>query len=274
MYHLINENNIRFSLKDFVNKAFIPRVAGLGYKRNLSYVKVGNYYKTNYDEIAQGTLSGTMVFKTYQHYLDFVEFVESAGALRIIYNPIGTEYFRDVDFEGIRDVVDKGSRTEAEVNFFCKSLWYTATDTRFTIEDIEGGSQYDLEFPYTFNDFASTDVVVVNDGHTESQLLVEFFGFIENPKIELYKNGVLKYSVEFDITVPSGSKLIYSAQDDLNYVYLQDESGVKTNVIDVLDLTKDNFFNIPKGTSKIVVTSDSGLFSRVTFTIISLYKSV
>jgi hypothetical protein len=274
MFYLINQNNVRFCLKDFKEKAFVPSFKGLGYKNKLSYIRVGNYDQLSYKEVAQGTLSGTAVFSDYQNYLDFVNYVEGSTALRMIYKPLTTEYFRDVELEGITNVVKGSSTTEAEVDFDCKGLWYTATDTRFTVEQIEGQSSYDLLFDYTFNDFASTELFVTNSGHTDAQLVVEMFGFIDNPVIQLFQNNVKLYEVSFTKEVLADEKLIYSARDGQTYVKHIDDLGVETNAISTLDLTKDNFFQIPKGVSKIVVSSDGGLSSRIVFRIITQFKGV
>lgn len=273
-FYLINENNSRFDLKNFSQKAFIPSVKGLGYKHNTSFIKVGNSYQMDYQDIAQGTLRGTTMFSTYANYLDFVSFVENAQSLRMIYMPIDTEFFRDITLQGIENVVDNGNVVEAELSVFCKGLWYKSTDTRFIIEEIAGQSQYDLLFDYTFNDYASVDVVFNNIGHAEAELLVEFYGYIENPMIELYQDDVLQYTVLFNKTLQVDEKLIYSARDGQNYVVFQSTAGVQTNAISTLSLDNDNFFRIPKGYSKIVVSSDSGTVAQVVFTIITLYKGV
>jgi hypothetical protein len=274
MFYLINENNVRFGLKEYATKAFIPSVAGMGYEHNLSFIKVGDTYQNSFKEIAQGTLSGTAIFKNYENYLSFVKFVEGAESLRMIYKPIDTEYFRDVVFKGITKVIRKASTTEAEVNFFCKGLWYTATDTRFTVENIEGQSSYDLLFDYTFNDFASTELFFTNNGHTDAQLIVELYGFIENPVIQLFQNNVKLYEVSFTKEVLEDEVLIYSAKDGHNFVKHIDALGVETNAIATLNLTKNNFFKLPKGTSKIVVSSDGGLFTKIVFRIITQFKGV
>jgi len=228
----------------------------------------------DYQDIAQGTLRGTTMFSTYANYLDFVSFVENAQSLRMIYMPIDTEFFRDITLQGIENVVDNGNVVEAELSVFCKGLWYKSTDTRFIIEEIAGQSQYDLLFDYTFNDYASVDVVFNNIGHAEAELLVEFYGYIENPMIELYQDDVLQYTVLFNKTLQVDEKLIYSARDGQNYVVFQSTAGVQTNAISTLSLDNDNFFRIPKGYSKIVVSSDSGTVAQVVFTIITLYKGV
>ena len=272
-FSFINENNTRFSLRDFSQKAFIPSVSGLGYKNNLTFVKVGNLYKTDNKEIAQGTLSGTAIFSSYEHYRDFVNYVESSESLRLIYKPIDVEYFRDVEFGGVPSPTKKGGLVEAEISLLCKGLYYTQTDTRFTIEEVTGQSQYDLLFDYTFNDYASVNVVFDNVGHADAQMVVEFYGYFVNPKIELIQNDVVIRSVDFNITVEVGEKLIYSAQDGQNYVVL--DNGIsQVNAVSSLSLNSDNFFQIPKGTSKIVCSSDGGTFTKIVFRILTSYKGV
>lgn len=273
-FYLINENNTRFNLKDFSQKAFIPSIKGLGYKHNTSFIKVGNTYQNDYQDIDQGTLSGTAMFSSYSNYLDFVSFVENANSLRLIYVPIDEEYFRNVTLQEITNVVNKGNIVEADLSLYCNGLWYKSTDTRFIIEDVAGQSQYDLLFDYTFNDYASIDVVFNNVGHVEAEMIVEFYGFIEKPKIELYQNNELKYTVEFNKTIQINEKLIYSARDGQNYVVFQDASGVQTNAVSTLSLTNDNFFRIPRGYSKIVVSSEGGTVAQVVFRILTSYKGV
>jgi hypothetical protein len=273
-FYLVNQNNIRFSLRDFQQKSFIPSLKGLGYKHNIDFIQIGNYFKKDYKEVAQGELSGTIVFSSYQHYLDLISFVESADSLRFIYKPIDTEYFRDIEVRGITDTTKSGGLIEAEISFSCKGLYYTENEQIFSVEEIEGESRYDLLFDYLFNDYASADVTFVNDGHDTAEIIVEYYGAITNPKIELYVNNVKTYEVNFNVVIPLGSKLIYCVKDGNNYVVVQNDLGVQTNAISSLDITKDNFFKIPRGTSSIRVSSDTGLSTKVVIKIFTAYKGV
>lgn len=272
-YHLANENNVRFNLRDFTQKAFIPSLKGIGHSRKTTFVKVGNYYKSDYTENAQGVLSGTVLFSNYAHYRALVDFIENASSLRLIYKPLDVEYFRDVSFKGLSDLSEQGSVIELSLSLECKSLWYTSANQVFEIQEIVGESRYDLEFDYIFNDFNSGDVVITNNGHTEAELMIQFFGYILNPVIELYQNDVKKYTVSFDKEVLAGEKLIYSARDEKPYCFFE-SGGVMTNAISVMRLDNDNFFKIPKGTSKITIQSDTGIFNKVTFTIFTAYTGV
>lgn len=273
-YSLINENNVRFSLSNFRETALIPSLNGIGYEHNSEYVRVGNNYKLESGEIKQGQLSGKIQFKKYSMYLDLIEYIEQSENLRLIYKPISTEYYRDVDFNGITGVVLKGSLTECDIAFDCTSLYYTEDNKKFVIESIEGESRYDLPFPFTFNDYSGLAIDCNNRGHVEGELLAEIFGYIINPVIELYVDGKLRSRVMFDITVGEGQRLLYSTKDGDNYIALEDTDGTQTNIPNCLKLANNNFFKIPKGRSILKITSDSGMLNKAVFRILTAYKGV
>lgn len=273
-YSLINENNVRFSLTDFTNQSFIPSLKGLGYENSFTFIRVGNKFKTDYKELTQGVLSGTVIFKSYENYRALITFIENANSIRLIYKPLDVEYFRDVELGALSDPIRRASTTEVEITLHCNSLYYTENQEVFSVEAIEGQSQYDLVFDYVFNDYATAEVTYTNPGHVDSEMLVEFYGYLNNPKIELYVNNALKYEVTFNIEVEANQKLIYSVRDSNMYVLLEDELGVQTNVVSCLDITKDNYFKIPRGVSSIRVGADSSIFTKIMFTIFTAYKGV
>lgn len=272
-FFIINENNVRYNLKN-IDKAIVPSVSGIGYEYNKSYVRVGNVYKLDKTEIQQGSFAGTVIFKKYEEYQRFVSFIEGSDDLRIIYKPIDIEYFRDVEFVGITNVINHGDHTECELMLDCKGLYYTEDSKRFVVEDVEGESRYPLPMPFTFNDYSNIAIDYDNKGHSDGEIIAELFGYMDRPTIELYRNGVLKYKVAFDVVVEEGQKLLYSAKDGDNYVVLEDVDGLQTNVVGCLTLENDNFFKIPKGRNILKVTSESGVLNRVVFRILTAYKGV
>lgn len=273
-YTLINENNIRFSLTDFTNQTFIPSLKGLGYENSFTFIRVGNTFKTDYKELVQGILSGTVISSSYENYRSLINYIENSTSLRLIYKPLDIEYFRDVEFGGITDPIRRASTTEAEIRLHCNGLYYTENQEVFSVEAIEGQSQYDLVFDYVFNDYATSEITYTNPGHVDSEMIVEFFGYLNNPKIELFVNDVLKYQVTFNIEVQENEKLIYSVRDNDMFVVLENELGIRSNVVSCLDITQDNYFKIPRGVSSIRVGADSSIFTKITFTIFTAYKGV
>lgn len=274
VYSLINENNEWLSLSNFKETALIPSFYGVGYEHDETYVRVGNSYRLENREIKQGQLSGRIVFKEYSKYLELIEYLEDSESLRLIYKPIDTEYYRDVIFQGITGVVVKGAVVECDINFNCKGLYYTQDDRRFTLEAIEGESRWPLPFPFTFNDYSNISITYNNRGHTDSEFVVEIYGYTEKPELKLFIDGVLKYKVSFNVTIQEGEKLLYSAKDGNNYVAIQRADGSQEYIPNCLNLESDNFFKIPKGQSVLKVSTDSGVRNKVVFSILTAYKGV
>ncbi|MBS4538220.1 hypothetical protein GOQ27_07080 [Clostridium sp. D2Q-11] len=272
--YLINELNEKYNLRNFKDTTLIQRLNGLGYENELSYVRVGNYYKRDNKEIKQGELSGTLVFDDYLKYQNFIDYIERSQNLRIIYRPLDTEYYRDVDFKAITNVIKNRGTIECELVLCCKSLYYTEDNKRFVIEEMEGESRYSMPFPFQFNDYSSVAVAYNNTGHIEGEIIAEIYGYTQKPSIELYLRDKLKYKVVFDITIEKGQKLIYSARNGNNYVALEDEEGNQINIPNCLKLENDNFFKLPTGFSRLKITSDTGNINKIVFRIITAYKGV
>lgn len=273
-FSLINEVNERYSLKNLKETAFIPSVGGFGYENNMSYVRVGYSYKLESNEMKQSELSGTVIFSEYAKYQEFINFVEQSKSLRVVYKPIDTEYFRDVDFNGITGVKPKSKTIEGEVKFNCKGLYYTEDNKRFVVEEMAGEARYPILFDASFNDYASVAIDYNNVGHSEGEILTEIYGYCEQPTIELYVNGIVKYKVMFDIVIQEGQKLLYSSKDGDNYVVLEDVDGTQTNIPSCLKLENDNFFKLPKGVSTLKTTSATGVMNKIVFRILTAYKGV
>ena len=273
-FSLINELNERYDLKNFTTTALVPSINGLGYENNMNYIRVGNAYKVDRNELTQGIISGDVVFADYTKYQDFIEFIEQSETLRVIYKPIDTEYFRDVDFNGITGVSRKRSTIDCGIQLNCKGIYYTEDSKRFVVEELEGESRFPLPFPFTFNDYSSVAIDYYNKGHAEGEILAEIYGYTQQPTIELYVNGVLKYKVFFDLTIEEGQKLLYSAKDGDNYVVLEDIDGTQTNIPNCLTLENNNFFKLPKGVSALKTTSATGAMNKIVFRILTAYKGV
>lgn len=109
-FYVENELGQRFSLMDAENDCFFNSPAGLGYSYNIEYAQIGNDFIQNIRKISQGAINGELIFKKYENYKKFIDFIESATNLKIAYKvPFEngfTEYFKDIDVLS----VDKGEK--------------------------------------------------------------------------------------------------------------------------------------------------------------------
>lgn len=274
VYSLINENNEWYTLSDVKEYALVPNFAGMGYEYDRAYVRVGNSYRLEKKELKQGRLAGVATFKDYSNYLEFVEYLENSKELRLIYKPIDIRYYRDIDFSAITGLVVKGKIVECDIMFDCKSLYYTEDNQRFTLEAIEGESRWPLPFPFIFNDYSNISITYNNRGHTDAEFIVEIHGYTERPELKLFVGGILKYTVNFNVTIQEGEKLLYSVKDGNNYVAIQRADGSQEYIPNCLSLESDNFFKIPKGECILKVSTETGVRNKVVFTILTAFKGV
>ena len=273
-FYLINENNIRYDLQDIGVHAFLTQPSGLGYGRDLRYVKVGHSFRKKTDEPEQDIINAIVNLDGYEKYQEFVNYIENSTDLRLIYKPIDTEYFRNVDFNSITKTELRGRWLQCGIRLNCTGLYYTEDNRRFTLETIVNEARWPLPFPFIFNDYSNVEFNFNNVGHADAEFLAEIFGYLENPVIELYVGEKLKYKVVFDIIIQENEKLLYSAKDGDNFVSIEHADGTQELVADCLRLENNNFFKLPKGLSTLRVESDTGALNKVVFRILTAYKRV
>lgn len=145
-FYLENEYGVRLNLNS-PDVGFLTSPSGLGYSMKANYVNIGNSYLNSYMNTNQAEIKGTLVFggrNPYESYEKYVDFVNSAQKLRIVYVPFTGEYFRDVDMVSI----DKGEMGKGvlscAVSFKCRSLFYINKEDRFVIERSEGELRFDF----------------------------------------------------------------------------------------------------------------------------------
>lgn len=273
-FYLVNEKNIRYDLQAVRTYGFLSDVSDLGYENGYSYTKIGETFHRDSQETKQRIITGIVSVWGYENYAPFIDYLENSEDLRLIYAPVDKEYFLDVDVESIGKGERKGHFLQCPIKFNAKSLFYTDTETRFVVETVEGDSSWDLTFPFVWNDYAELALPYVNLGHTEAEMIVEIYGPAQFPSIELYVNDVRKAKVEFNISIPEGQCLIYSARDKENFIMLEDDTGTQTSIPNVLKLENNNFFKLPKGACTLKVKSQTGYLYKVIMRILTAYKGV
>lgn len=106
-FYIENETGQRFSMMNVEEGCFLSSPTGLGYGYETEYSQIGNDFIPNIRKITQGQVGGELIFKDYDFYKNFVDFVESAEFLKFVYKvPLEngfTEYFKDIDIS----IVDK-----------------------------------------------------------------------------------------------------------------------------------------------------------------------
>lgn len=113
-FYIENDLGQRFSMMDIENGCFLNTPTGLGYGYQTEYSQIGDNFIQNIRKIQQGQINGELLFKTYDNYKKFIDFVESANFLKFVYRvPYEnsyTEYFKDVDISTIEKTEKRNRR--------------------------------------------------------------------------------------------------------------------------------------------------------------------
>ena len=104
-FYIENETGQRFSMMDIEKGCFLSSPSGLGYSYDIQYAQIGNDFIQNIRKLTQGQIGGELIFKKYDNYKKFIDFVESTEILKFVYKvPFDngfTEYFKDIDISNV-----------------------------------------------------------------------------------------------------------------------------------------------------------------------------
>ena len=275
-FYIDNEKNERFSL--WGNRVYMVDPSGLGIKHDASYIRIGNSFLRNKMHVAQSKVSGKIEFMdpgANKKFVEFYNFCAGSEKLYLVYDPgDGTEYIRDIDIGEVKKTERTGGTLPITINFNCKSLYYLKNNNRFIFEAGSSEKRYDYAYDYSYGDYGTYEAAIVNNGHVEAPFECVIYGYCTDPAIHIIKDGVLLYEVVFPVAVEEGEYIRYSSRDGMLEATLVSLDGSERNLMPILDISNDNFFNIPIGNSKIMFNSSSESTNVITATIYKMYEVV
>ena len=274
-FYIENEINERFSL--WGNRVYMVDPSGLGIKHDASYIRIGTSFLRNKMHVAQSKIGGKIEFLdpgANKKFNEFYNFCAAASALYLVYDPgDGTEYIRDIDISEVKKTEKTGATLPISVDFICKSLYYLRNNNRFVFESTSNEKRYDYRYDYEYGDYGTYEATIDNNGHVAAPFECVIYGYCVNPAIRIVKNNETLYEVEFPVAVEEGEYIRYSSRDGMLEAMLVSGS-IETNLMNLLDIAKDNFFKIPVGNSKIVFDASSESTNVITATIYKMYEVV
>lgn len=275
-FYIENEINERFSL--WGNRVYMVEPSGLGVKHDANYIRIGDSFLRNKKmQVSQSEIGGKIEFLepgANKKFNEFYNFCAAASSLYLIYDPgDGKEYIRDIDILEAGKTEKTGATLPISVKFTCKSLYYLRDNNSFLFEPDESEKRYDYRYDFAYSSNGAYEAAVNNSGHVEAPFDCIINGYCANPAISIVKDNKTLYEVVFPIAIEEGEFIRYSSRDGMLEATLV--SGNKeTNLMNILDITKDNFFKIPVGNSTIVFSSASTSTNIVTITIYKMYEVV
>lgn len=162
------------------------------------------------------------------------------------------------------------------ITFDCLSLWYKQNTIVYNMEGQEDELRWDFTWDSRFTDYDVRSLKHINDGHVEAPILVEIYGHVINPEIQLFIEGELYQTVKINIEIAEYEKLLYGTKENEFYINKQNTDGTLTSLfsLDYIDFYNDNVIRLPKDKScEIRLTGDNEILNAKV-TILNFYKAV
>lgn len=277
-FYIENELGQRFSMMDIEKGCFLNSPTGLGYSYDIQYAQIGNNFIQNIRKLSQGQISGELVFKNYDNYKNFVDFVESGKNLKFVYKvPYEngfTEYFKDIDISIIdKTEIGQNGFLMVPATFNAKSLWYEAQEVVYTIDSVSNELRWDFQWDAIFTSYDSRNITFENKGHEEAPFKLELNGEVIDPIITILEDNVEVKQLDLTgLTIGAGEKFIYNTKDTEQQI-IKKSNNTETNLFSFLNPNFINFYKLRKGVSTIRLEADGEITSGK-LTIYVQYKAV
>lgn len=265
-FYLINENKEKFSLMDYNNYCWLREPKGLGYSYIDNYEQINNAFINRLRKLEQGIINGTGRFKNYDNYKKFVNFVELSKKIRfgykIPFKDLSITYYKNVEIKSVSKsyILDEDEPLDEEIQFNCLTMWYQDQETVYTVGDED--IIWDFVWDSHFADYRSRSIIFENDGHTTAPLQFEMSDYLINPKVYVLFNEEKIFELELP-SIENGEKIMYSSKEMELYYKKQNLDGTFTNLFKepYVDINKNNMFELPKGTSEIVMEAENDILN-------------
>lgn len=252
-FKMLNANGQEYDMTR--PEALFYKPDGLGWGEDASVEAVGLSYVLTEKKPQKPNPKGSMVFRNYQEYQVFLEFLQ-VGGLVLCYKPIDTWYYLDVTATiGKSEIDDKTRHLECPMTFSATSGWYKKV-VAYQAQGSGAGKTYSYTYPYTYTSSAAGSVDIPN-GNLPSYPKITIFGPVTNPFWALYQNGNRLETGRVNATIPDGHKLVIDCHPATMEIaeYTNIGEFVANRYADS-DFTTARLFMLPAGPCSVVFTQD------------------
>ncbi len=275
-FTLINEYGQSYAFES-KERGLFSKPTGMGFEMSASYTLLGNTWVQDYLTDKQTSITGTILFASedpYKSQTTCLKFLRASKKLKLSRTTsIGT-YYKDVDLTKYSFSKIDNRVLECSVVLQSRSLWYANATLTYSFSTAEDTVlKYPFKFPASFRSKSKGVIDVSNDGSVEAPFTVSFHGAVTNPSLVLTQDEEEKARIDIIGDAAEGETIELSTVDGDLYCYVKKASG-NVSLVANLDIENNNFFKIPIGSSRILLTAESDITNQVIFTMKKLYRAV
>lgn len=256
------ENSVGERLDLQSDTVFLSEPSGLGIGEDRGYTEIEyGFFAATELEYEQLNINGTLVFKRgatkqepYVSYQNFVQWVQSANNLKLVYQPYSTrELYLDVYMDTLElSEKEEIGWLECPVVFAATSPWHKRNPISllFTTDVSSSPMRFTFAFPFQFSASGAGDTQVFTPGgHFPAALELAINGPASNIYFSCEDANTGEIIGALDLTgvsVAAGDKIYYSSQPNADGIWLI-SGNTRTDIIDRLNVNDNNFILIPVG---------------------------
>lgn len=253
-FRLINKNGAIYNMTRPERLLHDPE--GLGWGEEITTERLGmTYYITDRQEV-QSTPSGEMVFRDYEEYKTFLSFCQ-IGELVLCYKPLTIWYYLPVIINiGKSEIKPDTNHLICPVQFTGVSYWRERVIAQTsTGDDGDGGKIYNYTYAYTYG--TGRKNAFDFDLTLPSYFTLSLFGVVTNPQYILTQGGKTIRTGRINAAIEAGHKLVINTDPNELEIreYTTGDTYVRNRYRDS-DFTTRRLFELPRGRSRLVITSD------------------
>ena len=246
-FWLVNALGNRYEFANPNHKAFLHDPNGLGFKRLITTLTIGNSELVTSRQFQLTDISGDLLFydgtngNKYQGYFDFIQFAKFKPLELHYLTPNNlVAYHCDVEFiQANKTEVDEDGILHIPVTFHRLTEWLTDDDKTYvmTNDPIDEGKYHDLVYDYHYAGTNLSNTILDNNGTDDVGFILEIDGDVQNPQFTLTQGGetygICKINGTYDYV------MIDSIERTEN-IYLENNGSVVTNPEQYQDFTIRN----------------------------------
>ena len=273
-FYLLNGNGVKFDLMS--SHGFFHSPDGLGLKNSMTFLRTGDFYKKVDSYGSQKSVSGEMVFKSYEDYKAFADHI-AIEPLKLVYKPIDTEYRLDCSISslGKTEISHDNNRLICPITFSGESKWYYLRNALSAHPGGADAKKYNYTYGYTYYDALTGVLDGINNSPYKAPCVLYIKGYMLNPTWVLSVNNQQIASGKVTAEILDGNQLVINSRDDgLEIAEYTEQNVFVQNLYQDADVTRENFLYLPTGDFKITITDDSGADVTAYLEILELYDTV
>lgn len=248
-FYLVNEVGTTYFF-DYRNQTLISDIDDIGYEKENTYLTYENTFKKVDEKVPQKDISFSVVFLCgYKGYSDFLTYIKNSSELRLFYKIGSSTRYLIVSFKSISKTQLESGAIQSSLAFEKMSLWQNKVNYTINVNENKAGKIFPFAYPYEYSSSFNGEITVVNNGEYKAPLYLCITGAVNNPEVEVIKDGVVISKLRF--VVSSGDCVIEVNSEPTDQYMKIKEAGEERNIYALQDFTCENFLFLDRGTYTI-----------------------